>query len=122
MMKTQMQRAVSPAIQKLVKDIVDDDSIYVMNELRSTYRENLVVPVRVFFNDGTFEDTFSRNISPLGMCLIGKQIVSSNQSVELEIYRLRAEPERVSAILRWCKPFGKKYFMSGWKFLSSNRR
>jgi hypothetical protein len=122
MLKTQLQPAVTPEIQKLVKTIVDEDSQYVMNEMRSSHRDNLVVPVRVFFKDGTYDETFSRNISPLGICLIGKQMIPSNQSVDLEIYRLRGEPDRISAMLRWCKPFGKKYFMSGWKFLPSRCR
>ena len=117
MMKNQSHSAFCPDIERLIKEIVRDDARYVLTEMRSMHRENLVVPVTLIFADGTRQNTFSRNISPVGVCLIGKEPVPDNQIVDLEIYRLKGKPDRVSADVRWCKPFGKEYFMSGWKFL-----
>ena len=117
MLRNQSQGAFCPEIERLVKEIVKDDARYVLTEMRSMHRENLVVPVTLIFADGTRQNTFSRNISPVGVCLIGKEPVGNNQVVDLEIYRLNGKPDRVSADVRWCKPFGKEYYMTGWKFL-----
>ena len=117
MLRNQSQHAFCPDIERLVKEIVRDDARYVLTEMRSMHRENLVVPVTLIFSDGTRHNTFSRNISPVGVCLIGREPIPENQIVDLEIYRLNGKPDRVSADVRWCKPFGKEYFMSGWKFL-----
>lgn len=117
MMKNQSLNTSCPEIERLIKEIVKDDARYVLTEMRSMHRENLVVPVTMIFADGTRQHSFSRNISAVGVCLIGKEPVPDNQVVELEIYRLNGKPDRVSADVRWCKPFGKEYYMSGWKFL-----
>lgn len=117
MMKNQSQQASCPEIERLIKEIVRDDARYVLTEMRSMHRENLVVPVTMIFADGTRKNSFSRNISAVGVCLIGKEPIAENQVVDLEIYRLTGKPDRVSADVRWCKPFGKEYYMSGWKFL-----
>ena len=117
MMKNQSQHATCPEIERLIKEIVKDDARYVLTEMRSMHRENLVVPVTLIFADGVRMHSFSRNISPVGVCLISKQPIPENQLVDLEIYRLNGKPDRVSADMRWCKPFGKDYYMSGWKFM-----
>lgn len=117
MMKNQSQNASCPEIERLIKEIVRDDARYVLTEMRSMHRENLVVPVTLIFKDGARQNAFSRNISAVGVCLIGKEPIAENQVVDLEIYRLNGKPDRVSADVRWCKPFGKEYYMSGWKFL-----
>lgn len=117
MMKNQSQQASCPEIERLIKEIVKDDARYVLTEMRSMHRENLVLPVTLLFADGTQLHSFSRNISPVCACLITKEAIAENQTVELAIYRLNGKPDRVSADVRWCKPFGKEYYMSGWKFL-----
>lgn len=117
MMKNQSLSMSCPEIERLINDIVKDDARYVLTEMRSMHRENLVVPVTMIFADGTRQNSFSRNISAVGVCLIGKEPVTDNQVVDLEIYRLHRKPDRVSADVRWCKSFGTEYFMSGWKFL-----
>ena len=117
MLKNQMQQPSCPLVEKVIKEIVRDDARYVLTEMRSMHRENLVLPVTLIFKDGTRQHTFSRNVSVVGICLIGTDFVTENQIVDLEIYRINGAPSRISADVRWCKPFGKNYFMSGWKFL-----
>ena len=111
------QSPTTPELERFVKEIVKEDAKYVLTEMRSRHRENLVVPVTMIFKDGKRQHGFTRNISPVGVCLIGKEPLAENQIVELEIYRLNGEPTTISAEVRWCKPFGENYFMSGWKFM-----
>ena len=111
------QNVTTPELERFVKEIVKEDAKYVLTEMRSRHRENLVVPVAMVFKDGKRLHGFTRNISPVGVCIIGKEPLAENQVVELEIYRLNAKPTTISAEVRWCKPFGEDFFMSGWKFM-----
>ena len=111
----------SPELEKLIKEVVKEDTRYVRSEMRSVHRENLVVPVTIVHRDDREQHAFSRNISPAGICLISNEPVAVNESLELEIYRLNGKSERIIAEVRWCKPFGDEYFMSGWKFVQLKR-
>jgi hypothetical protein len=114
--------ATTPELEKFVRDIVHEDAKYVLTEMRSMHRENLVVPVTLVYKDGKRQNGFSRNISPVGICLISQVPVAQNQMLDLEIYRLSGKPSTISAEVRWCKPFGEDFFMSGWKFVRMLRR
>ena len=117
-----LSTSTSPEIEHLIKEVVKEDSRYVRSEMRSVHRENLVVPVTMIFKDGLQQEAFSRNISPAGVCLISREPVTGNETVELEIYRLNGKKQQIIAEARWCKPFGPEYFMSGWKFVQLKRR
>jgi hypothetical protein len=121
MMRNQVQHAANPEIDRLIQQIVKEDANYALTEMRSVHRENLVVPVTLVFSDGSTQHTHSRNISSIGICLIGTESIPINELVDLEIYRLKGSPSRIVADPRWCKPFGSTYFMSGWKFVQLKR-
>ena len=117
-----LSTATSPELENLIKEVVREDNRYVRSEMRSVHRENLVVPVTIVLKDGCQQPAFSRNISPAGICLISSEPVTANQTLELEIYRLNGKSDRIIAEVRWCRPFGQEYFMSGWKFMQLKRR
>ena len=121
MLRSQQTGSADPVIERLINDMIRDDTKFVKSEMRTVHRETLVVPVTLHFKDGTVQHTFSRNISPMGVCLIGKEQIQVNQVVDLEVYRISGESTRIVADARWCKPFGKEYFASGWKFLQLRR-
>lgn len=122
MLKNHSAGATTPELERFVREIVKDDAKYVLTEMRSMHRENLIIPVTLVFKDGSRKHGFSRNISPVGICLISNEPVAENQIVELEIYRLNGKPSSITAEVRWCKPFGEDFFMSGWKFMRMIRR
>lgn len=117
-----LSTTTSPELENLIKEVVKEDNRYVRSEMRSVHRENLIVPVTIHFKDGRQQEAFSRNISPAGICLISSEQVAANQLLDLEIYRLNGKCDRIIAEVRWCKPFGQEYFMSGWKFVQLKRR
>ena len=117
-----LSTTTSPELENLIKEVVKEDTRYVRSEMRSVHRESLVVPVTIFHRDDREQHAFSRNISPAGICLISSEPVNVNETLELEIYRLNGKSERIIAEVRWCKPFGEEYFMSGWKFVQLKRR
>ena len=121
MLKSQQSGKVDPVIERLINEMIMNDNKFVVSEMRSVHRDTLVVPVTLHFKDGVTQTAFSRNISPHGVCLIGKDEIAVNQSVDLELYRICGESKRIVAEIRWCKAFGKEYFASGWKFLQLRR-
>jgi len=121
MLKQHISGPVPPEIERAIKDILKEDARYVLTEMRSRHRENLVVPVRIVMKDECVELGFSRNISTAGICLITPQPITVGVLAELELYRLQGTPMTISSDARWCRPFGLDYFMSGWKFLSISK-
>lgn len=121
MLKSQQQGLVDPVIEQLVLDLIREETRFVTTELRTVHRETLVLPVTIFFKDGTTQFAFSRNVSPLGVCLIGENAAPTDEVAELQFYRLNGPARRIVAESRWCKPFGPQYFASGWKFMQAKR-
>lgn len=117
MLKQSMLGPVPHDIDLAIKELLREDARYTLTEMRSRYRENLVVPVKLFYRTGEPEMGFSKNISEAGICVITQQPVKENEVIDLEIYRLYGSPIRITSDARWCRPFGQSYFMSGWKFM-----
>ena len=111
------QPYISPKIERMIKEIVRDNARH-ERELRSTHRERLVCPVETKFleNEETLS-VFSRNISSAGIALITPRPFDERFLTKLEIHRLSKGANQVVAECRWCKPFGKNYWVSGWQFI-----
>ena len=108
-----------PEIKLLIDEILLENARY-KRELRSFHREPLVCPVVVYFNEDIIEEQHcvSRNISPAGISLISSFEFDESQIASLDIYRIsKSTSARIVAECRWSKPFGERYWMSGWQFL-----
>ena len=108
-----------PEIQQLVDEVLLENSRY-KRELRSFHREVLVCPVIVTLPDENEDEQHcvSRNISPAGISLISSVEFVDRIMATLDLYRLgKTNKSLIVAECRWCKPFGQKYWMSGWQFL-----
>lgn len=121
MLTSRVSNVLLPEVEQAINEMVSEDARYMKMEMRSIHRDQLVVPVRILFKTGEMFSAFSRNVSPIGICLIGKDPISDQAIADLEIYRLRERPMKVMAGVRWCKRFGAEYYMSGWKFLQLRR-
>lgn len=117
MLKQSYVGPVPHDVELVIKELLRDDARYTLTEMRSRYRENLVVPVKVWFKNGESEMGFSRNISEAGICVITQKLIVENEILDLEIYKLNGTPVRITSDARWCRPFGQSYYMSGWKFM-----
>lgn len=116
MLKQHISGPVTADIERAIRDILKDDAKYVLTEMRSRHRENLVVPVNLILPNDQLETGFTRNISSAGVCIITENPIEEGVFGDLEIYRLNGNPVTISSDARWCRPFGRQYFMSGWKF------
>jgi hypothetical protein len=64
----------------------------------------------------------SKDLSQTGMGLIHDAALDVGRMGVLTIYRLHDEPLMIRAECRWCQPFCKSWFVSGWRFLVEERR
>jgi hypothetical protein len=107
----------SPEIERLIREVIEDDNRF-EKELRSVHRERLVLPVEI--KRGTGEEyvrAFSRNISSEGIALISDLPFEDGERATLTIHQTAKPGSRVVSKCRWCKPFGKNFWVSGWQFM-----
>ena len=110
-------------LEELVKRLIDKES---RNECerRSVHRTPFVRPVtvRIIGDDDKTITAFSKNISPKGIGLILEDAISDGAGAKLTIHSLKNQQVHVRSELRWCRPFGNGWFISGWKFIAEERR
>ena len=104
---------------KVVEGLLREDSLYDREENRSAHREHLVRGVLVEIRDPAKElYAFSRNVSVSGIGLITEESIPERRTAMLTIERLDGTSVKVLAESRWCKSYGKNWFISGWQFLN----
>lgn len=117
--------AASPDLDRLFREISDEEAGQMIRERRSNNREPLVRPVRVVaLVDGCHDvlgEGFSKNFSPAGIGIVTRGKFAEGLIAVLEIHRFGRAPAAVLAECRWCDAFGEGWFMSGWKFRSMAR-
>ena len=111
-------QSISKDIDEMVEGLLREDSAYDRQENRSAHREHLVRGVRIEMRDPRKElFAFSRNVSVTGVGLITEETVPERCTAALTIERLDGTQCKVLAESRWCKPYGKNWFISGWQFI-----
>ena len=109
--------SVQQQIIRLISQIQCED-IQHTRENRESNRQKLTLPVtiKMLEEDGEI-DAVSRDLSSSGIGLIAATQVEPETMGELDI-ELENSTHTVFSRCLWCKPFGKGYFLSGWKFES----
>jgi|GEM_PF-4802557 len=124
-MKRDLPAAASPDLERVFRELVDEESSRVIQERRVAHREPLCRPVRVLLKQESAEvkpvDGFSKNCSPAGIGLVTAEEFSASSMAVIEIHRFHKTPIRILAECRWSDKFGTGWFFSGWKFLSLAR-
>ena len=111
--------SVSGDLDQMVQSLLREDLDYNRTENRSAHREHLVRSVSIRSRDSEESVTgFSRNVSNSGIGIITGSPVHERTTATLTIECLDGREIKVLAECRWCKPYGKKWHISGWQFLS----
>ena len=112
-------RAASPEIQKLIDDITNTETRFIMSERRDATRTPLTraVKIRPCSQQGDECSAITRDISNRGIGLIGQVQWEIGVVAKLAIGRLQLEPAIVVAECRWCDKFADGWFVTGWTFL-----
>ncbi|MEM7784422.1 MAG: PilZ domain-containing protein [Planctomycetota bacterium] len=111
-----------PEIGRLVDELTKEEKEFDRTESRSAHRTSLVRAVEIDIRDLEHNiDGFSRNISATGIGLITGEPITEKTVATLTISRLKGSTTGVLSECRWCKPYGEKWFLSGWLFISVKR-
>ncbi|NNE00275.1 MAG: PilZ domain-containing protein [Pirellulaceae bacterium] len=106
-------------IEGFVREMLRADARYDSVENRSAHREHLLRSVTLKFrspSERTVEG-FSRNISATGIGLITPEAIADQSTAILTIERLRDHDVSILSECRWCRDFGKSFYISGWQFM-----
>lgn len=107
-------------LQSLIEDICREEEI-IERERRTAHRKPLARPVTVEMSDEKKVLAFSKNVSQLGMGLIVEEELPQGTIAKLTIHSLKDRPVHIRSELRWSQPFGKGWFLTGWKFIVVTR-
>ncbi len=122
-MLSDSHRGASPEIELIVSKIESENIRYHANERRSAHRTPLALPVGVQFaeTDGAIS-AFSQNISGAGISLVTQTEFKEGQMAVLNIHSLEGTAYHLLSKCRWCRCYGKGWFISGWTFQAVSRR
>lgn len=113
---------VKPDIQRVVDELMREDTHFDRNENRSAIREHLVRPVVIEIRETEqVISAFSRNISATGIGLITDQEIPERSVAVITIQRLHGPDIKILAECRWSKGYGEKWKFSGWQFINLKR-
>lgn len=90
-----------------------------LTERRTEPRHAFVRPVRITLNADESFDGFSKDLSKQGIGVITSSEIAQGKMAVLTIHSTSHYPVHLKCELRWCDAFGKGWFLTGWKFLSS---
>jgi hypothetical protein len=112
-------QAVSPAIDEMVRELLEEDRKRVQVERRSLHREPFVRPAIVVLSDAPcFRlSGFTRNISSRGVGVVLDGALPEGISVRLFIHRFQRPPTGVICGCRWCDEYGNGWYAVGMNFL-----
>lgn len=111
-----------PELKKAIDKLLLEDTNFDRYENRSLHRESLVRAVQIDLRDSKETiQAFSRNVSAAGIGVITHERLEIDAIAVLSIAAINGEDTLVLAECRWCKPFGAKWFLSGWQFIGLQR-
>lgn len=121
MMRATVGRS-NPAIERVVRELLTEDSNFDRHENRSAHREHLVRPIQIELrNEGLVIPAFSRNISANGIGVISAEQISEKSTAILEIAGIKNASVRILADCRWSRNYGPDWYISGWQFINMKR-
>ena len=88
-------------------------------ERRTEPRHPLVRPVQIFVGNDPGVLAFCKDMSKQGVGIITNLELKVGTVAVLTIHSTSGTPVHLKCEVRWSDPFGKGWFLTGWKFLSS---
>ncbi len=107
----------SREIAELIHQIELDESRF-ERELRSVSRQKIILPVQLKSMNGAASlRVYSRNMSEAGVSLISERPFAEGAVARLQIDSPNRSTPEIIAECKWCRPFSRGTFISGWHFL-----
>lgn len=110
--------AITPEIQRLIDDIINEETRFMMSERRDATRKPITrgVIIQPCNEPGQQFSAISRDVSNQGIGLISQREWKDGDTAKIEINRLKGPASIVVAECRWCDKFAEGWFVSGWNF------
>ena len=110
-------------IQQIIESLRKAESDETIHDRRSAGRRPFVRPVVITLGRDKHTEirTTSNSLSQTGIGLIHDVEFQVGRTGVLTIYRLHEDPVRIRAEVRWCQPFCRTWFASGWRFIVEER-
>ena len=100
-------------------DVLLDELQYsALHDRRISERRPFVRPVVIRTSRGEEESNgFSRDISRQGIGILDQRNRTRGTIAILDIHSVLHDAITLRAEVRWCEPFGKDWFSTGWSFI-----
>ncbi len=122
-MLREMQSPSDPVVERIVLQLLREESQLIARERRSAHRQSLIRPVTISLrSDEEIEIRgFTRNISTQGVGVISDLDFVDGGVAIIKIHSLDGRDTRILSECRWSNPFGEGWYASGWNFLNVAR-
>jgi hypothetical protein len=116
-------QAASPDLQRLVDQILDEETRSMICERRDASRQSITRPLLIEPRDDSRRtvDAFSRDLSSQGVGVISRDAFKQGTMARILISRVNGPPSVVLAECRWCDRYENGWFLSGWTFVAVHR-
>ncbi|MGI9515926.1 MAG: PilZ domain-containing protein [Pirellulaceae bacterium] len=113
-------RAATPELQTLIDEIEDEEMRCIIKERRDASRLPITRSVKVMIRGehAAHHESITRDISRIGIGLLGQFDVETGTIAKLSIDRPNRSPSVVLAECRWCDRFNETWHLSGWHFIA----
>ncbi len=91
-------------------------------ERRTETRQPFARPVKIHLPHGPTLIAFSKDLSSQGIGIISDISFQTNSLATLEIHSMQGDPVLLRCEARWCDPYGKGWYLTGWKFIGVGSR
>ncbi len=105
-------------MQEQIEQLILEAQRARFNERRTEPRHAFVRPVLIFEGDALGFPGFSRDLSNLGIGVVTEKEYPLGSIAVLRIHSTISYPVFLRSEVRWCDPYGKGWYLIGWKFLS----
>ena len=104
---------------KIVVELLKENEKELLQERRSVDRKPFVRPVVIAAgrNREQIHDGFSRDISPMGIGIVSQVEWAEQTCAIIQIHTIRGKRVTLRACVRWTRPYGDGWFLTGWNFL-----
>ncbi len=90
-----------------------------LTERRTEPRHPFVRPVKIHVADNEPQAAFAKDLSKQGIGVITEIELAVGTIAVLTIHSTTHYPVNVRCEVRWCDPFGKGWYLTGWKFIAA---
>lgn len=91
-------------------------------ERRTETRQPFARPVKIHQPHGPTLNAFSKDLSSQGIGIITDVTFPPHSIATLEIHSMQGAPVVLRGEVRWCDPYGKDWYLVGWKFIGVGTR